>query len=142
MSLRIGGNISSLYNATRINQPQEVDNTSKIDQQSAVASEQRDGRGSAGQYVSQEHGGVVQTRVSDTNAFKKAQLDGNRERIEEMASKLYDKLPDIFADMRKLPSEEDGQQAVASRVSVNERNVAAVADRQAAEQDQLINFAL
>lgn len=141
MSLRIGGNISSLYNATRINQPQEIDNTSRVEHQNPVA-EQQENRGNGGQYVSQDHGGVVQTRVSDTNAFKKAQLDGNRERIEEMASKLYDKLPNIFADMRKLPSEEDGQQAAASRISVNERNVAAVADRQAAEQDQLMNFAL
>ena len=141
MSLRIGGSIPSLYNATRINQPQEIDNTSKVEQQSPVA-EQQNGRSNGGQYISQDHGGVVQTRVADANAFKKAQLDGNRGRIEDMAEKLYNKLPDIFADMKKLPGEADGQQAAAARVSVNERNVAAVADRQTGQQEQLMNFAL
>ena len=58
-----------------------------------------------------------------------------------MADKLFNKLPDIFADMKKLPDGTENQTA-ASRVSVTERNVAAVADRQAAEQDQLVNFTL
>ncbi|MBR1523854.1 MAG: hypothetical protein IJ641_05305 [Lachnospiraceae bacterium] len=141
MSLRIGANIPSLYNSTRINQTSDIDNTSRIDRQAAVASEQQEGRSSANQYISQDHGGVVKTRVADANAFQKAQLDGNRERIEDMADKLFSKLPDIFADMKKLPAETENQTA-ASRVSVTERNVAAVADRQAAQQDQLVNFTL
>ena len=141
MSLRIGGNIPSLYNATRINQTPDINRTSAAEQKAAADLNQQESRSNAGQYVSQEHGGVVQTRVSDTNAYKKAQLDGSRERIEDMAEKLYSKLPDIFADMKKLPSETEGQ-AAASRVSVNERNVAAVADKQAAQSQQLMDFAL
>ena len=140
MSLRIGGNISSLYNASRINQTPDIDKTSRIEQQATIGSELQDNRSSAGQYVSQEHGGVVLTRVSDTNAYKKAQLDGSRERIEDMADKLYNKLPDIFADMKKLPVEEEVQ--AKARVSVNERNVAAVADKQAAQAQQLMDFSL
>lgn len=140
MSLRIGGNIPSLYNASRINQTPDIDKTSRVEQQAAVGSELKDGRNSAGQYVSQDHGGIVRTRVSDTNAYKKAQLDGNRERIEDMAEKLYNKLPDIFADMKKLPAEGDVQ--AKARVSVNERNVAAVADKQAAQAQQLMDFSL
>ena len=104
MSLRIGGNIPSLYNATRINQTPDIDKTSRVEQKEALGSQLQDSRGNAGQYISQGHGGVVQTRISDTNAYKKAQLDGSRERIEDMAEKLYSKLPDIFADMKKLPS--------------------------------------
>ncbi len=141
MSLRISGNISSLYNSARIGQTQNIDRTSRVEQQSPVSSDLKDSRSTGGQYVSQEHGGVLQTRVSDANAFKKAQLDTNREKIESMAEKLYDKLPDIFADMRKLPDEAEGKQT-ASRVSVTERNVAAVADKQAEQQEQLMNFSL
>ena len=140
MSLRIGGNIPALYNATRINQTPDINKTSEVAQKSSVGSGQQDSRSNAGQYVSQEHGGVLHTRVADANAFKKAQLDGSRERIEDMADKLYNKLPDIFADMKKLPSDE-GVQA-ASRVAVTERNVAAVADKQAAQSQELMNFAL
>ena len=140
MSLRIGGNISSLYNATRINQTSDIDRTSRVEQKEAVNSQLKDNRGNAGQYISQEHGGVVQTRVSDTNAYKKAQLDGSRERIEDMAEKLYSKLPDIFADMKKLPENESSQ--TNARVSVNERNVAAVADKQASQTQQLLDFTL
>ena len=140
MSLRIGGNISSLYNATRINQTSDIDRTSRVEQKEAVSSQLQDNRGNAGQYISKEHGGVVQTRVSDTNAYKKAQLDGSRERIEDMAEKLYSKLPDIFADMKKLSGEEEGQ--ANARVSVNERNVAAVADKQAQNAQQLVDFTL
>ena len=136
MSLRIGGNISSLYNASRINQTPDIDKTSRIEQQATIGSELQDSRSSAGQYVSQDHGGVLKTRVADANSFQKTQLDGTRGRIEDMADKLFNKLPDIFADMKKLPEETENQTA-ASRVSVTERNVAAVADRQAAEQDQL-----
>lgn len=141
MSLRIGSNVSSLYNSSRINQTAGIDNTSRINRQDAVASEQQENRNSAGQYVSQDHGGVVKTRVADAHAFQKAQLDGNRERIEDMANKLFDKLPDILADMKKLPEAAEGQ-AAAGRVSVTERNVAAIAERQAAEQEQLLNFTL
>ena len=140
MSLRIGGNIPSLYNATRINQTPDIDKTSRVEQKEALGSQLQDSRGNAGQYISQGHGGVVQTRISDTNAYKKAQLDGSRERIEDMAEKLYSKLPDIFADMKKLPSETD--EKAATRVSVNERNVAAVADKQAAQSQQLMDFSL
>ena len=140
MSLRIGGNISSLYNATRINQTSDIDRTSRVEQKESVNSQLKDNRGNAGQYISKEHGGVVQTRVSDTNAYKKAQLDGSRERIEDMAEKLYKKLPDIFADMKKLPAGEEGQ--ASTRVSVNERNVAAVADKQAQNAQQLVDFTL
>ena len=141
MSLRIGGNIPSLYNATRINQAPEIDKTSRVEQKEAVGSQLQDNRSSAGQYISQGHGGVVQTRVSDTNAYKKAQLDGSRERIEDMAEKLYSKLPDILADMKKIPSETE-EKTAAARVSVNERNVAAVADKQAAQAQQLMDFSL
>ena len=141
MSLRIGAGIPSLYNSSRINQTSAVDNTSRIDRQEAVAAEQQESRNTAGQYVSQDHGGVVKTRVADKNAFQKAQLDGSRERVEDMANKLFDKLPNILADMKNLPEETEARSA-ASRVSVNERNVAAVADRQAAEQEQLLNFTL
>ena len=141
MSLRISGNISSLYNTSRIGQTQDIDRTSRVEQQSPVSADLKDGRSNGSQYVSQEHGGVVQTRVSDANAFKKAQLDTNREKIESMAEKLYDKLPDIFADMRKLP-DEAGEKQAASRISVTERNVAAVADKQAEQQEQLMNFSL
>lgn len=141
MSLRISGNISSLYNTSRIGQTQDIDRTSRVEQQSPVSADLKDGRSNGSQYISQEHGGVVQTRVSDANAFKKAQLDTSREKIESMAEKLYDKLPEIFADMRKLPDGTEDRQA-ASRVSVNERNVAAVADKQAELQDQMMNFSL
>lgn len=141
MSLRIGGNMSSIYNMTRINQTSDIDRSSRVEQKEAVSSELQERRNSAGQYVSQEHGGVVKTRVADANAFKKVQLDGNRERIEDMADKLYSKLPDIFNDMKKLTSGEDGQTA-ASRVAVTERNVAAVADRQAEQSQQLMDFSL
>ena len=141
MSLRIGANIPSFYNSSRINQAPATDNTSRIDRQEAVASEQQKNRNSAGQYVSPDHGGVLKTRVADANSFQKTQLDGTRGRIEDMADKLFNKLPDIFADMKKLPDGTENQTA-ASRVSVTERNVAAVADRQAAEQDQLVNFTL
>lgn len=141
MSLRIGANIPSYLNSARIDQTPDIDKTSRAEQQSAATSDQSSGHGSAGQYISQEHGGVVRTRVADANSFKKAQLDGSRERVEAMADKLYSKLPDIFADMRKLPEEGETQTA-ASRVSVNERNVAAVADRQAAGQEQLVDFSL
>ncbi|MCR5774796.1 MAG: hypothetical protein K6G42_06890 [Lachnospiraceae bacterium] len=140
MSIRIGSNIPSFYNSNRINQTPDIDNTPRIEQQSQV-NDQKEGRNSAGQYISQEHGGVVQTRVADANSFKKAQLDGNRERIEEMANKLYSKLPDIFADMSRLTTGSDDQTA-ASRVAVNERNVAAVADKQADQTEQLVNFTL
>lgn len=140
MSLRIGGNIPSLYNTTRINQTPDINKTSEIEHKPASGSQQ-DRSSNAGQYVSQEHGGVLQTRVADANAFKKVQLDGTRERIEDMANKLYSKLPDIFEDMKKIPSETDGQ-AAASRVAVTEKNVAAVADRQAEQSQQLMNFAL
>lgn len=140
MSLRIGGNIPSLYNTTRINHTADIDRASRVEQKEALDSQLQENRGKAGQYISQGHGGVVQTRVSDTNAYKKAQLDGSRDRIEDMAEKLYSKLPDIFADMKKLPSEAVVQ--TSSRVSVNERNVAAVADKQASQEEQLLNFAL
>lgn len=140
MSLRIGGNIPSLYNTTRINQTADIDRASRVEQKEALDSQLQENRGNAGQYISQGHGGVIQTRVSDTNAFKKAQLDGSRDRIEDIAEKLYSKLPDIFADMKKLPSDADVQ--TNTRVSVNERNVAAVADKQASQEEQLLNFAL
>ena len=141
MSLRIGSGMSALYSPSRISQTSDIDNTSRIDRQSAVASEQQEGRNNAGQYVSQDHGGVVHTRIADANAFKKAQLDGSRERIESMADKLYDRLPDIFADMKNLPSETE-ESTAAARVSVTERNAAAIADRQAGQQDELVNFTL
>ncbi len=140
MSLRIGGNIPSFYNTTRINQTPDIDKTSRVEQQAAIGSDPQESRNTAGQYVSQDHAGVVKTRVADANAFKKAQLEGNRERIEDMVDKLYSKLPDIFADMKKLTAE-DGQET-ASRVAVTERNVAAVADRQAEQSQQLMNFSL
>ncbi len=142
MSLRIGGNIPSLYNTTRINQSPDINRTSGVEQTSAAQSGQQDDRSSAGQYISREHGGVVQTKVSDANAYKKAQLDSNRARMEDMADKLYSKLPDIFNDMKKLNTGEE-EKTAAARVAVTERNVAAVADRQ--QQDasqQLMDFAL
>ena len=88
-----------------------------------------------------DHGGIIQTRVSDANAFQKTQLDGSRERIEAMADKLFDKLPNILNDMQKLP-ENAGAEDQASRVAVTERNAAAVADRQAAQAAELQNFSL
>ncbi|MBQ4482832.1 MAG: hypothetical protein II966_06315 [Lachnospiraceae bacterium] len=141
MSLRIGSNIASLYNANRINQSQDIDRASRIDQQTPAASDNKDGRSNGNQYISQAHGGVLKTRVADANSFKKAQLDTSRERIEDMADKLYTKLPDILNDMKKLPDESESQ-AAASRVAVTERNAAAVAERQAAQPDQLVNFTL
>lgn len=144
MSLRIGANITNLFNQTRINQPQDIDRTSRIDKagQDQVA-EQQDQRSTAGQYVSQDHGGVVQTRVADANNFKKAQLEGNRAEVESLADKLYSKLPNILEDMKLVPGGEGEQGVAATKVSVNERNAAAVADKQAGQgQEQLENFTL
>ncbi|MCR5747285.1 MAG: hypothetical protein K6G03_06215 [Lachnospiraceae bacterium] len=128
MSIRIGSNLSSLYNSTYVSPTQDIDKASKVDQAQNIASGQQNSSGN--QYIAQDHGGVVQTRVSDDNAFHKTQLEGSRERIEDMAGKLFKKLPDILKDMQNLP-EESGEQA-ASRVAVTERNAAVIADRQAA----------
>ncbi len=141
MSIRIGSNVSSLYSATRLNPAQDIDRASRVEQKQDFALDQQDVR-SGSQYVAQDHGGVVQTRVSDANAFQKGQLDGNRERIEAMADKLFSKLPDIFNDMQKLPDTAAEDKAAATRVAVTERNAAAVAERQAqaAQSEELQNF--
>ena len=143
MGFRIGSNLSALFNPSRIGQTPDIDRTSGVDKAGQSQASGRQGQdGGAGQYVSREHGGVVQTRVADVNNFKKAQLDGSRANIESMADRLYDKLPNILADMKKLPGEGDSR-TEAGRVAVNERNAAAVADSQAArEQEQLVNFSL
>ena len=44
MSLRIGGNIPSLYNATRINQAPEIDKTSRVEQKEAAGSQLQESR--------------------------------------------------------------------------------------------------
>ena len=141
MSIRIGSNVSSLYNATRLNPAQDIDRASRVEQKQDISLDQQSAR-SGSRYIAQDHGGVVQTRVSDANAFQKSQLDGSRERIEDMADKLFSKLPDIFSDMQKLPDAAAEDQAAANRVAVTERNAAAVADRQAqaAQSGELQNF--
>ena len=140
MSIRIGSNMSSYYNASRINPAQDIDRASRVEQKDNVSLGRQEVPGGS-QYVAQDHGGIIQTRVSDANAFQKTQLDGSRERIEAMADKLFDKLPNILNDMRKLP-ENAGAEDQASRVAVTERNAAAVADRQAAQAAELQNFSL
>ncbi len=140
MSIRIGSNMTSFYNASRINPAQDIDRASRVEKKNDVALDLQDGR-SNGQYVAKDHGGVIQTRVSDANAFQKTQLDSSRERIEEMANKLFDKLPNILNDMQKLP-ENTGAEDQAARVAVTERNAAAVADRQAQQAAELQNFSL
>ena len=138
--MRIGSGIPGFYNAaSRLNGLDATNNVSRVSDVSTPSRENegRD-RGNAG-YIA-EHGGVIQTRVSPENAYQKTKLDNPREAVEDMADKLMGKLPQILEDMKKLTVEED-QAAENRRVVVNERNAAAVAQKNVQDQN-LMNFSL
>ncbi len=93
------------------------------------------------QYIPENGGGVIQTRVAPEHSFQKAKLEGSRSNIEDMADKLMNKLPDILKDMKRLTDGTEG--AANSRVVVTERNAAAVAERNAQQANEpMMNFSL
>ncbi len=138
MSMKVGSGMSQYYDVSRLNRNSEIEKTSRVDQSGSSAAIQNENR-NASQYISQDHGGVVQTRVSDANSYQKSQLDGSREKVEKLADKLMSKLPNILADMQNLPAADET--GAVNRVAVNERNAGAVAERQQQEA-VLQNFAL
>ena len=99
-------------------------------------------RNTAADYIS-EHGGVIKTRVSPENAFNKVRLENPRAQVEDMADKLMSKLPDIMEDMRKLDNENmTAGTGETKKVIVNERNAAAVAEKTAQDNAEMLNFSL
>ena len=136
--MRIGAGVPSFYNASsRINEIGNAGEINRVSQDNAAQAKQQE-RNEASQYIA-EHGGVIQTRVSPENSFQKAMLDSPRARIEDMADKLIDRMPRILEDMKKLVPDEQAQ--APSKVVVNENNAAAVAERNA-QNNELANFSI
>ena len=144
MSIKIGTGVSPVYDPSLIRQASSVAASSRISKPEEAQAPRADEASKSSQYISPDHGGVVQTRVSDANAFQKSQIKGSREAIEDMAGKLMSKLPNILSDMQRLPAAAgaEDQAAATERVAVTERNAALVADRQAQQTEELQNFAL
>lgn len=115
--MRIDAGMASFYNASS-SRLQSVNNAGASAKVSgAQGSSQSAGNGnSASQYVSKDHGGVVQTRVSAANSYQKAMLDNPRSIAEGMASKLMGKLPNILRDMQNIP-DESSMSAISSSAS-------------------------
>ncbi len=140
MSMKVGTGMSQYYDVSRLSRTSDIDRTSRVGQKEAADSLQNNSRNGS-QYISQDHGGVIQTRVSDANAYQKNQIDTNRQTVEKMAEKLMSKLPDILKDMQSIP-QTTAQTETESRVAVNERNAALVAERQQQDAAALQNFSL
>ncbi len=138
--MRIGSGIPGFYNAaSKLNNLDAVNSISRVSDPAAASGERQQNSESAG-YIA-EHGGVIKTRISPENAYQKAKLETPRQIVEDMADKLMGKLPDILRDMKNL-TEEETQATENRRVVVNERNAAAVAQKTAEDQTQMMNFSL
>ncbi len=143
--MRIGS--QSDYNiaarALRI-QPYRLGEVRKAQDSKAANGLGTDAQKPVAQYIPENGGGVIQTRVSPENAFQKAKLENPRSGIEAMAEKLMDKLPDILRDMKNVPEYSEAAQNVGTgKVVVSDRNAAVVAQQNAQKAaEPLANFSL
>ena len=143
--MRIGG--VSDYNiaaqALRL-QPGRAEAAQRTQENKSAESAVSRSQGPASQYIPENGGGVIQTRVSPENSFQKARLDNPKSSFESMADKLMSKLPDILRDMRDVPAYagEDFSSGSA-RVVVSDRNAAEVARQNAQKAaEPLADFSL